>query len=85
MHVPKGTTAELELVTFRQALEAANTPSDDYDINTWIYAPNFYSEYRYILGTRGKKPLICIGINQRKILYIMIVRHYSQDVLIPIK
>ncbi len=26
-------------------------------------APNFYSEYRYILGTRGKNPLICIGIN----------------------
>ena len=25
--------------------------------------PNTYSEYRYILGTRGKKPLICVGIN----------------------
>lgn len=63
MHIPQGTTAELELVTFRQALEAANTPSDDYDIDQWLYAPNFYSEYRYILGTRGKRPLICIGIN----------------------
>jgi len=63
MHIPKGTTAQLELVTFRQALEAANTPNADYDINTWLYAPNFYSEYRYILGTRGKNPLICIGIN----------------------
>ena len=63
MHIPKGTTAQIELVTFRQALEAANTPSDEYDINRWIYAPNFYSEYRYILGTRGKNPLICIGIN----------------------
>ena len=63
MHIPQGTTAELELVTFRQALEAANTPSGDYDINKWLYAPNFYSEYRYILGTRGRKPLICIGIN----------------------
>lgn len=63
MHIPKGTTAELELVTFRQALEAANTPSDSYDIEKWLYAPNFYSEYRYILGTRGKNPLICIGIN----------------------
>ena len=63
MHIPKGTTAQLELVTFQQALEAANTPSSDYDIEKWIYAPNFYSEYRYILGTRGKKPLICIGIN----------------------
>ena len=63
MHIPKGTTAQLQLVTFQQALDAANTPSPDYDINKWIYAPNFYSEYRYILGTRGKNPLICIGIN----------------------
>lgn len=63
MHIPKGTTLDLELVTFRQALEAANTPSEDYDIAKWLYAPNFYSEYRYILGTRGQKPLICIGIN----------------------
>ena len=63
MHIPKGTTLDLELVTFRQALEAANTPSGDYDITKWLYAPNFYSEYRYILGTRGQKPLICIGIN----------------------
>ena len=63
MHVPSGTTAELELVTFQDALKAANTPSPYYDIDEWLYAPNFYSEYRYILGTRGKKPLICIGIN----------------------
>jgi len=62
-HIPKGATAQLELVTFRQALDAATTPSPDYDIEKWIYAPSFYSEYRYILGTRGKKPLICIGIN----------------------
>ena len=63
MHIPKGTTAELALVTFQQALAAANTPTDAYDIETWLYAPNFYSEYRYILGTRGKNPLVCIGIN----------------------
>ena len=62
-HIPNGTTTQMELVTFRQALEAANTPNDAYDIGKWIYAPNFYSEYRYILGTRGKNPLICIGIN----------------------
>ena len=63
MHIPKGSTAELSLVTFEEALQAANTPSKDYDIEKWLYAPNFYSEYRYILGTRGKNPLICIGIN----------------------
>lgn len=62
-HIPVGTTAELDLLTFRDALKAANTPSAEYDIGKWLYAPNFYSEYRYILGTRGKNPLICIGIN----------------------
>ena len=63
MHIPSMTTDKLELVTFQQALKAANTPSNDYDIEKWLYAPNFYSEYRYILGTRGNNPLICIGIN----------------------
>lgn len=62
-HIPSGATSQLELVTFQQALTAANTPSQEYDIAKWLYAPNFYSEYRYILGTRGKHPLICIGIN----------------------
>lgn len=63
MHIPSGSTAEVTLVTFEEALKAANTPNDDYDIKKWIYAPNFYCDYRYILGTRGKNPLICIGIN----------------------
>ena len=62
-HVPSVETRELALLTFQDALAAANTPNPDYDIDKWIYAPNFYSEYRYILGTRGKNPLICIGIN----------------------
>ena len=63
MHIPNCTTDQLELVTFQDALTAANIPSEDYDIDRWLYAPPFYSEYRYILGTRGKNPLICIGIN----------------------
>lgn len=63
MHIPNGATTEMELVTFQEALQAANSPSPDYDIGKWLYVPNFYSEYRYILGTRGEKPLICIGIN----------------------
>ena len=63
MHIPSGNTDTLKLVSFHEALRAANTPNPNYDIKHWIYAPNFYSEYRYILGTRGKNPLICIGIN----------------------
>lgn len=63
MHIPSGETTELELLTFADALKAADTPSQEYDIGKWLYAPNFYSEYRYILGTRGQRPLICVGIN----------------------
>ncbi len=62
-HIPKSATAELELVTFREALGAGKNHSPHYDIEKWLYDRSFYSEYRYILGTRGKNPLICIGIN----------------------
>ena len=34
-----------------------------YDRNHWIYIPDFYTEYRYLLGTRGEYPVICTGIN----------------------
>ena len=63
MHIPSCETNELQLVRFDAALEEANRPNPHYDITKWLYVPNFYSEYRYILGTRGKKPLICVGIN----------------------
>ena len=63
MHIPTCETNELELVRFDAALEEANRPNPHYDITKWLYVPNFYSEYRYILGTRGSKPLICVGIN----------------------
>lgn len=36
---------------------------DTYDRNKWIYIPDYYTDYRYILGTVGNRPLICIGIN----------------------
>lgn len=63
MHIPQGTTDVLDLELFEPALDAALQPSQDYDISRWLYVPNRYSEYRYILGTRGHTPLICIGIN----------------------
>ena len=63
MHIPSGATAELTLLSFEEALAAANEPNDTYDSARWLYVPPFYSDYRYILGTRGQKPLICIGIN----------------------
>ena len=62
-HIPKGPTAGLELERFQPALEAALLPSPDYDADRWLYVPNRYSEYRYVLGTRGQRSLICVGIN----------------------
>ena len=62
MHIPTADTTEIEVLTFEEALASA-AASDEYDVEKWLYAPNFYSEYRYILGTRGKNPLICVGIN----------------------
>ena len=54
MHIPKGPTAGLELALFEPALQAALQPSPDYDAARWLYVPNTYSEYRYILGTTAK-------------------------------
>ena len=63
MHIPSCPTQALEVVPFDAALAQALEPSPEYDITKWIYVPNHYGEYRYILGTRGQHPLICVGIN----------------------
>jgi hypothetical protein len=63
MHVPSGDTSRLDILSFREALAQANLPHENYDIGKWLYVPPVYCDYRYILGTRGKNPLICIGIN----------------------
>lgn len=63
MHIPSSTTDQTEIQPFSAALDAALRPASNYDIEKWLYVPNAYSEYRYILGTRGKNPLICMGIN----------------------
>ena len=63
MHIPSGNTALLDLVPFEKALTVANIPNEEYSVEKWLYVPNFYADYRYILGTKGKNPLICIGIN----------------------
>lgn len=63
MHLPACPTNALDVLDFQQALARAQQPQDDYDNTKWIYIPHYYCEYRYILGTVGKKPLICVGIN----------------------
>ena len=63
MHIPGCPTAQLEILPFADALAAAEKPSPDYDAARWLYVPNVYTEYRYILATRGERPLICVGVN----------------------
>ena len=62
MHIPQGDSLTVERLDFEDAL-ARSGQSGGYDSEKWLYVPDFYTEYRYILGTRGKNPLICIGIN----------------------
>ena len=62
MHIPATSTDNLELLSFAEALEMSRK-TGGYDPDQWLYVPDFYTEYRYILGTRGAHPLICIGVN----------------------
>ena len=62
MHIPSGASQTVELLDFETAL-ARSGQGASYDKGRWLYVPDFYTEYRYILGTRGENPLICIGIN----------------------
>ena len=58
-HVPSSDTAHAGVLAFEEALKPT---AADYDRGRWLYVPAHYSEYRYILGTRGTHPLVCIGI-----------------------
>lgn len=62
MHIPSGCSQSVDILTFEEAM-ALSGQGDSYDSEKWLYIPDFYTEYRYILGTRGDDPLICIGIN----------------------
>lgn len=64
MHIPKSQSQLLEIQDFDSALKESEIQSHiEYNVEDWLYVPNHYGEYRYILGTKGKNPLICIGIN----------------------
>ena len=62
MHIPSGASQTVDILDFEEAL-ALSGKSGEYDAGQWLYVPDFYTEYRYILGTRGQRPLICIGVN----------------------
>jgi len=59
-HIPASDTAHAGVLSFEEALIPTAT---DFDRGRWLYVPDHYSEYRYLLGTRGQRPLICVGIN----------------------
>ena len=64
MHIPSViSTSVIDVLPFEEALAAALVPVPEYRVEDWLYVPNRYEEYRYILGTRGKSPVICVGIN----------------------
>ena len=61
-HIPVSESKELEILTFEESRKV-KADSLNYDRDKWIYYPDFYSEYRYILGSVGNNPIIVIGIN----------------------
>ena len=61
-HIPKDESINIDVLKFEES-QKSNHSSCNYDRSKWIYFPDFYSEYRYILGTIGKNSLITIGIN----------------------
>ena len=61
MHIPQSDTAAMEILSLEEAAEQST--AEDYDREKWLYVPDFYTEYRYVLGTRGTYPVICAGIN----------------------
>lgn len=63
MHIPAKDIRSFKDIGFSTQLEAARTPTERYDVQKWLFVPNTYTEYRYILGTVGHRPLVCIGIN----------------------
>ncbi len=63
MHIPESETQNIEILLFDDALQKEQQSEHDYNADKWLYVPCHYSEYRYILGTKGVNPLICIGIN----------------------
>ena len=64
MHIPKSQSQLLQIEEFYSALQKSEIQDHiEYNVEDWLYVPNHYGEYRYILGTKGSNPLICIGIN----------------------
>lgn len=62
MHIPTDDSHFIEIKTFDEDY-AESLAATTFDANKWIYVPGEYRDYRYLLGTKGENPVICIGIN----------------------
>ena len=62
MHIPTDDSHFIEIKTFEEDYNESLS-AEGFDSNKWIYVPGEYRDYRYLLGTRGSNPVICIGIN----------------------
>lgn len=62
-HIPINQIKNINIISFDDALNNYNNCNCSMDKSKWIYMPDTYNEYRYILGTVGNNPLITIGIN----------------------
>ena len=56
MHIPAIATSEMEVLSFAEAMRQSGREAG-YDTARWLYVPDFYTEYRYVLGTKGENPL----------------------------
>lgn len=62
MHIPQSPSQTIDVLDYADALLLSGR-GGDYDASKWLYIPDFYTEYRYVLGTRGRRPLVCVGVN----------------------
>lgn len=60
-HIPEKPIIDAETLSFEAAMKAPQ--NGEFDPQKWLYVPPFYEEYRYILGTAGERPLLCVGLN----------------------
>ena len=63
MHIPTCPTAALDVQPFDEALRDEAAHAGGYDRARWLYVPDEYRAYRYLLGVRGERPLLCLGVN----------------------
>lgn len=62
MHIPTDDSHFIEIKSFDEDYNDSLSATS-FDAKKWIYVPGEYRDYRYLLGTRGENPVICIGIN----------------------